>query len=754
MKRILFLLLSLTTLAGYAQYPISSINITMPANPAANTANWYPVMPPVMITAQAQMRQGQVPGDVQESRILVTIKQGGSKKYGSYTADNAPLAGFSSAVKTWSGANAVALLGKDYTLPPGQYELCVQFFNYGQDSSGAGGRPLSNEVCKSFTIADAQPDTKPITSIGITMSPTPPANTSNWGGVVPPVMITAQTRLNNGKVPPEVMASRILVIIKQGGSKKYGIYTPNNAPESGFTTAVKTWSGANAVSLLGQDATLPPGEYELCVQLFTQGAAGMIAISDEKCKPFTIQNSKDEKYNPPVNVAPVDKKVFTEKEIKEPMTFRWTPILPRPQVAVVYKLKVWQLMQGQNPSQAIQSSQPVIEEEVKDQTQFMYRKGWDGKGNWVWRVEATDGQGKVLGVSEATGFSAGSTNSVMMAQCNFTPRLDSIYCTGPCGNGKMGYRVRLKLDNTASGSTLMNFANTSNYSLHTPIPAYVNVSTINNLVQAWNTAPPPYGSPNPLITATSVSPFYPSTIAAGTAVLREVDICVPINVTLPIRLRVFISMMSSNGVPGLCDDDVLINTLPPCPCTYCNDDMIQLTGQNTITDANNVMTVNNTISIPGIQVKQFKAELIGISYKPQNNNEQCWVCNKDDNQWGNFVAGTFTSPYPSMVNGVFPSLPCCGGNSHHTIGWWGTATSIMNRPLQLKISLPPASTLSCCPYNVEFCIRYTFTDAECRSCSVVKCFKYTRNPQTGGVIYYDNALPADIKVTPRYFKKQ
>ena len=62
MKRLLFLLFTMLTLAGYAQYPITSINITMPANPPANTSDWAKAMPPVMITAQAQMRNGQIPG--------------------------------------------------------------------------------------------------------------------------------------------------------------------------------------------------------------------------------------------------------------------------------------------------------------------------------------------------------------------------------------------------------------------------------------------------------------------------------------------------------------------------------------------------------------------------------------------------------------------------------------------------------------------------------------------------------------------
>ena len=214
MKKLLFCLIFQFSLLAMAQYPISSINITMPPSPAASTAAWVTVMPPVMITAQAPPRNGQVPGDVQESRILVTIKQGGSKKYGAFTQDNAPSAGFTTAVKTWSGGTVVDLLGKDITLPPGSYELCVQFFSYNTPA-----KPLSNEVCKPFTIADAQPDTKPITNIGITMSPTPPANTANWSIIMPPVMITAQSKLNNGKVPQEVIASKILVTIKQGGSK-------------------------------------------------------------------------------------------------------------------------------------------------------------------------------------------------------------------------------------------------------------------------------------------------------------------------------------------------------------------------------------------------------------------------------------------------------------------------------------------------------------------------------------------------------
>ena len=209
-----------------------------------------------------------------------------------------------------------------------------------------------------------------------------------------------------------------MVTIKQGGSKKYGAYTAGTAPASGFNSPVKTWVGTNATILLGKDYTLEPGDYELCAQLFWQGPAGIEAISDEKCKPFTIKETKEQNYTPPVNITPADKKIFTENEIKSPITFRWTPLCCRPSNPPDYRLNVWQVGEGKNAAQVMQTEKPLISEMIKTQTQFTYRKGWDGKGNYVWRVEAIDGQGKVLGVSEATGFGVANTLPNVTSGCN------------------------------------------------------------------------------------------------------------------------------------------------------------------------------------------------------------------------------------------------------------------------------------------------------------------------------------------------
>ena len=124
--------------------PITAINISLPANPDANIANWGTGTSLLTITATGGPR---TEGPAASTRILVIIKKGGQKVCGSHTSATAPPADFKAATTAWSGRTAASLLGKDCTLPPGDYELSVQFFS-GKDS----GVPSSREATKAFSI--------------------------------------------------------------------------------------------------------------------------------------------------------------------------------------------------------------------------------------------------------------------------------------------------------------------------------------------------------------------------------------------------------------------------------------------------------------------------------------------------------------------------------------------------------------------------------------------------------------------------
>lgn len=77
----------------------------------------------------------------------------------------------------------------------------------------------------------------------------------------------------------------------------------------------------------------------------------------------------------------------------QPVTFRWTPSVPKAQEPVTYRLKVWQLMQGQSGTQAMRENTPVVTKEVTDASEVTVSGIYTGPCkppylcDFVWSVE-------------------------------------------------------------------------------------------------------------------------------------------------------------------------------------------------------------------------------------------------------------------------------------------------------------------------------------------------------------------------------
>ncbi|MFH1198396.1 MAG: hypothetical protein V1720_22025 [bacterium] len=468
----------------------------------------------------------------------------------------------------------------------------------------------------------------------------------------------------------------------------------------------------------------PSGDYTICVYVKDK--------SGEEIGTDCIEQ-KIEISGPPQLISPANGEELTEGTLPN---FTWLPPMPVPPGAQ-YAIKIVEIIGNQSPEEAIKRNRALVEKKGIKSTMYQYSlsdRSLDKGKKYAWFISAENGN-----ESEIFSFSIIGTNQ-LMGGANADFKLDTIYCLGQNGNSKK-YHIKATYKNLSSSTNnilindMLPFPGNAlpvpagaGYNLHNNIRtksgSYNGALTMANILESSNGTisniiPPP----NTFI----------ASLAPGTGVTFDFDFTTAAASTNIIFYGLVDDALKAGTNKNSRNEILTINNFPECPCSFCEEDMIRFNGPNTITDANNILTLNANISI-GINITQFKAELIGFSYMPQNKNEQCWVCNQDDSQWGNFVSGKFTSPFSPMVNGVFPSLPCCGGNSHHTIGWWGNAVMVNSAPLVLKISLPPASTLSCCPFNVEFCIRYTFTDKECRSCSVVKCYKYVRQPKTDVII--------------------
>jgi hypothetical protein len=261
--------------------------------------------------------------------------------------------------------------------------------------------------------------TYPVTSITVSLISNPDANTNNWKSGPSLLSISASGKLINGKVEPQLSESKILVTIKKNGSKICGSYNINSAPAANFNSANKVWSGNNAVSLLGQGCTLPPGDYELCVQFY--GAPGAMILSAEKCKSFTIKAAEQNNYLKPQNILPSESEIFNTSMATAPVLFRWSSVIPNPGEPVNYRLKVWQIEQGQTPTQAININQPLITKDVTTVNQTLVTNLINpaclapASCKFVWQIQALGSNNKTFGAnngkSEPTVFITAQENA-------------------------------------------------------------------------------------------------------------------------------------------------------------------------------------------------------------------------------------------------------------------------------------------------------------------------------------------------------
>jgi len=293
-----------------------------------------------------------------------------------------------------------------------------------------------------------------ISNIKITLPSSPDPNTANWGSGTSPFMIQATGKSFNGKLDGSVLESKILVTIKKSGTKVCGSYTSYTAPASKFSSITTTWSGQSAVSLLGQDCILKPGEYELCVQFFS-GSNPPRELSAEKCKAFTIRGEEQITYQPPQAISPADGSVISAADAKKPVTFRWTPVVPKPRGEVVYKVRMIEIRQGQSASVAMKSAVPIFEKEVVNQNQMagisLNQYPIVAGSKYGWYVQATNKEGRPVGGNN--GYSAPFQFNTNNCNRNLWITLVSVAClTG--STGLNNYKVCVNVKYTSSSYNL------------------------------------------------------------------------------------------------------------------------------------------------------------------------------------------------------------------------------------------------------------------------------------------------------------
>jgi hypothetical protein len=377
----------------------------------------------------------------------------------------------------------------------------------------------------------------------------------------------------------------------------------------------------------------------------------------------------EENVKCPANLFPEDKKKFKSEEIKESVTFRWTPVTPKPTEPVTYRMKVWQLMQGQSGSQAMKTNNPIATKDVMDITEATVSGIYTGPCrppylcDFVWQVQALDRQGNPMGENECK-----SEMWSFVVQNNIDIQIDSVK-VGCCEKGKQS--IYLKVKNNLASS--------------------VNIVTVKYKINGAGAA----------INLTPITPSLTQLLAGnGTIVFTSSIDCIE-----GLNFLKFLVYAEDVADPDNNETEVRSDTLN-CMCNVCKDIKIEVIEKDKPVVTPTGITQNlNIVTGPG-KVLSVKADLVWFEFVPES--DDCLICTTPSSQMGNFIGGTL------------------GGNSGNGSGTHGLSWNFSppknmtgGSPLQYTISYP--KMVACCGGKAKWCIRYTVTYESCVTCSVVIC---------------------------------
>jgi hypothetical protein len=119
--------------------------------------------------------------------------------------------------------------------------------------------------------------------------------------------------------------------------------------------------------IIQRSGKLPTETYQLCVQLVNP--IDYAVITQEQCKIFNIAA-----LQLPFLVSPAAETSLDKNIAQSVITFRWTPLVPRPaQTDVTYRVQVFEVLEGQKPMQAFRANMPVLDVDIKSVTQYIWR---------------------------------------------------------------------------------------------------------------------------------------------------------------------------------------------------------------------------------------------------------------------------------------------------------------------------------------------------------------------------------------------
>ena len=225
---------------------------------------------------------------------------------------------------------------------------------------------LITTICFASHIGFAQFNTT------LVVNPNPPGSLLSWGtkdltyiisgsaGVAGDVLIKATLRTTDGAVAATTNLSKARVIRINPATGNVILYAADVIPLEAMT-----FNGKFKTSM-DRSGKLPAGSYQLCVQLVRP--VDFLPMSQEQCRTFTLAA-----FQLPIPMMPANETVLDIEKARAAITFRWTPVAPRPAEMLTYRVTVFEVLENQTPMQALRSNQPLLAKDIIGTTQYIWQ---------------------------------------------------------------------------------------------------------------------------------------------------------------------------------------------------------------------------------------------------------------------------------------------------------------------------------------------------------------------------------------------
>ncbi|MET0393694.1 MAG: hypothetical protein ABW019_11165 [Chitinophagaceae bacterium] len=158
---------------------------------------------------------------------------------------------------------------------------------------------------------------------------------------------------------------------------------------------------------------------------------------------------------------------------------------------------------------------------------------------------------------------------------------------------------------------------------------------------------------------------------------------------------------------------------PPPPSDCCNDS-IKLVNNTVSLAPGDVLAIAQQFAISPVNIKKVTAEIISVEEEPIDTS--CMKCNGKEDWAYQFISHNTASWNSSpALNGT----PVNSGSYYpaRMVEW--NCNQQGNLQLNFKISLP--GTATGCVRKGKICIRYGFTDSNCKTCERIICYSFETN---------------------------